>query len=109
MRSPRPSLAWISSRPSFRSSVALDGTKDPKSVLAALQGRSKNMGVAADIGGWMQEGIKPVDELAVVKDKLMEVDIHDRSALGAKGKDVTLGSGAADLPDFFLAAHSARR
>jgi type 1 glutamine amidotransferase/sugar phosphate isomerase/epimerase len=91
----------------FSINVALDGTKDPKSVLAELQGHSKNMGLAADIGGWMQEGIKPVDELAMVKDKLMEVDIHDRSALGARGKEVTLGTGAADLPEFFLSAFRA--
>jgi type 1 glutamine amidotransferase len=91
----------------FSINVALDGTKDPKSVLAELQGHGKDMGIAADLGGWMQEGIKPVDELAVVKDKLMAVDIHDRSAIGARGKDVTLGSGAADLPNFFLAAYRA--
>jgi type 1 glutamine amidotransferase/sugar phosphate isomerase/epimerase len=87
--------------------VALDATKDPKAVEGSLQGHGKNLGVAADLGGWMQEGIKPVDGLAIVKDRLMAVDIHDRSALGAKGKDVALGSGAGALPDFFLAAYRA--
>jgi type 1 glutamine amidotransferase/sugar phosphate isomerase/epimerase len=87
--------------------VAVDATKDPKAVLGMLQGGGKNMGITADLGGWMQEGIKPVDGLAMVKDRLMAVDIHDRSALGNKGKDVTLGSGAGALPDFFLAAYRA--
>ena len=91
----------------FSINVAVDATKDPKAAMGALQGRSKNIGIAADLGGWMQEGIKPVDGLAMVKDKLMAVDIHDRSALGAKGKDVTLGSGAGALSDFFLAAYRA--
>jgi type 1 glutamine amidotransferase/sugar phosphate isomerase/epimerase len=91
----------------FSINVAVDATKDPKAVMGALQSRGKNIGIAADLGGWMQEGIKPVEGLAMVKDKLMAVDIHDRSALGAKGKDVTLGSGAGALPDFFLAAYHA--
>src|SRR5204863_478558 len=59
------------------------------------------------IGGWMQDGVKPVDGLGVVKDKLMVADVRDRSAVGNKGKDVTLGSGAAGLADFFLAAFRA--
>jgi len=87
--------------------VAVDATKDPKAVMAELQGHSKHIGVAADLGGWMQEGIKPVDGLAMVKDRLLAVDIHDRSAIGAKGHDVTLGNGAGALSDFFLAAYRA--
>ncbi|HKE25443.1 MAG TPA: ThuA domain-containing protein [Bryobacteraceae bacterium] len=85
--------------------VAVEATKDPKAVMAELRGHSKHIGVAADLGGWMQEGIKPVDGLAMVKDRLLAVDIHDRSAIGAKGHDVTLGSGAGALSDFFLAAY----
>src|SRR5439155_13917045 len=73
----------------------------------ALDGRGKRMGVAADLGAWAQDGIKPVDGLAIVKDRLMVADVRDRSAIGAKGKDVTLGSGASGLADFFLAAFRA--
>jgi type 1 glutamine amidotransferase/sugar phosphate isomerase/epimerase len=91
----------------FSINVALESNKDPKSVMSALEGRGKRMGVAADIGAWLHEGIKPVDGLAIVKDKLMVADVRDRSALGNKGKDVTLGSGAAGLADFFLAAFRA--
>ncbi|HTS28998.1 MAG TPA: ThuA domain-containing protein [Bryobacteraceae bacterium] len=87
--------------------VAIDATRDPKSVLGELQGHGKNLGISADLGGWMQEGIKPVDGLAMVKDKLMAIDVHDRSTLGPKGKDVTMGSGAGAIPDFFLAAYRA--
>ncbi len=85
--------------------VAFESRKDPARTLSALEGRSQRMGIAADLSGWMQEGVKPVDGLAVVKQKLMAVDVGDRSALGAKGKDVTLGAGAGALPDFFLAAY----
>jgi len=88
----------------FGIDVAIESAKEPKSLMTALQGRGKRIGVAADLGAWAQEGVKPVDGLAVVKDKLMMVDVRDRNALGAKGKDVVLGSGASGLPDFFLAA-----
>ena len=89
----------------FGISVAIESNRDPKAALAVLQGRSKHMGVAADLAGWMREGIKPVDGLAQVHDRLMEVEVRDHSVLGAKGKDVIPGSGAAGLPDFFLAAY----
>ena len=55
----------------------------------------------------MQAGIKPVDGLAIVKDKLLHVRVSDRSALGAKGRPVPLGEGAGALSDFFLAAYKA--
>jgi type 1 glutamine amidotransferase/sugar phosphate isomerase/epimerase len=91
----------------FAINVALDSRTDPKGAMGALQDRGKRMGVAADLGAWMQEGIKPVDGLALVKEKLMVVEVSDRSAPGAKGKEVTLGSGASALPDFFLGAFRA--
>ncbi len=75
--------------------VAIDSKADPKATIAALDGRGKRMGVAADLGAWMQAGIKPVDGLATVKDRLMVVSVSP------------LGSGAAALGDFFLAAHRA--
>ena len=105
---PPASLAGLEKLASeFGIDVALESRKDPKASLSALEGRGKRMGVAADLGGWAQEGVKPVDGLAVVKDKLMAVNVRDRSALGAKGHDVIPGSGAAGLGDFFLAAFRA--
>ena len=91
----------------FGVDVAVESGKDPKGLMSAMQGRSKRIGVAADLGGWAQESIKPVDGLGLVKDKLMAVNVHDRSALGAKGKEVALGNGAIGVPDFFLAAFRA--
>jgi type 1 glutamine amidotransferase/sugar phosphate isomerase/epimerase len=88
----------------FGINVALENRRDPKIVLSALEGRSQRIGICADIGGWMQEGIKPLDGLSLVKDRMMVVKLRDRSALGPGGRDVTAGSGAAGLGDFFLAA-----
>ncbi len=57
---------------------------DPKSMLAALEGRSKRIGVCADIGYWMQEGIKPLDALALVKDRVIVLKLRDRTLSAAK-------------------------
>ena len=87
--------------------VALDSRADPKTVMTALQGRSNRMGVAADLGGWMQAGFKPVDGLTMVKDKLLHVRVSDRNVLGAKSRPAALGEGAGALSDFFLAVYKA--
>jgi hypothetical protein len=48
----------------------------------------------------MQEGIKPLDALALVKERVIALNLRDRSALGSRGRDVTLGRGVAGLPEF---------
>ena len=78
---------------------------NPQSVLAALQGRSNRIGIRADTGYWMQEGINPRDALVQVKDKLMAVSLRDRSSLGGAGRDVPLGYGVADTKQFLQDIH----
>ena len=82
-------------------------SKDPKAAMASLTGRSQRVGISADTGVWMQENIKPVDGLAIVKDRLMVVNVQDRNTLGTRGHNVAMGTGAAGLGDFFLAAFRA--
>jgi hypothetical protein len=91
----------------FGVNVALESKGDPKTVMAALEGRGKRMGVSAHLGGWAQAGIKAVDGLAIVKEKLLHVTAADRSALTAKARVVALGDGAAGVGDFFLAVYKA--
>lgn len=91
----------------FGINVALASANDPKNVLRELEGRGRRMGIGADLGGWLQEGIKPVDGLAAVKDRVLLVRAADRSALGPRGRPVALGEGVGALGDFFLAAYRA--
>ncbi len=91
----------------FGISVALDSKTDPKPLVAALEGRSARVGIAADLGGWIHAGIKPVDALASVKSRLLIVRAADRSALGTSGRTVPPGDGVGALSDFFLAAYRA--
>lgn len=83
----------------FSVSVALCGT--PSTVIAAESSLSKRVGAWGDTGEWMQQGIKPLDAVAQFKDRLLVLNVRDRSALGKGGKDVPLGTGAAGLPGFF--------
>ncbi|HEY2015705.1 MAG TPA: ThuA domain-containing protein [Bryobacteraceae bacterium] len=85
--------------------VAIEGGDHPKDVLRAIEGLSKRIGIAADTGAWMQAGVKPVDALPEVKDRLMVLNIRDRSKLGVNGRDVILGSGVAGMGEFLRAAN----
>jgi len=91
----------------FAINVALESRTDPRAAMRAIEGRSKRIGVRADLGGWMQAGVKPVDGLGVVKERLLLVNVTDRNALGPGGRDVPLGSGVGALGDFFLAVFRA--
>src|SRR5688572_8309033 len=91
----------------FGINVALESKGDPKTVMAALDGRGKRMGVSAHLGAWAQAGVKAVDGLPLVKGKLLHVTASDRSALNARARAVPLGDGVAGLGDFFLAAYKA--
>ena len=92
----------------FEINVALESKGDPKTVMAALEGRGKRMGVSAHLGGWAQAGIKAVDGLAIVKGKLLHVTAADRSALErARRASCRSATAPRALGDFFLAAYRA--
>jgi type 1 glutamine amidotransferase len=75
--------------------IALSGT--PTMVLEALQGRSQRIGAYADLGKWMREGIAPLDGVLLLKERLLVLRLSDRSALGAGGHVVPLGTGVAGI------------
>ncbi|HXB72005.1 MAG TPA: ThuA domain-containing protein [Candidatus Acidoferrales bacterium] len=83
----------------FSIDVALRGT--PSTVLAAVNSLSNRVGVWGDTGVWLQDGLKPLDAVTQLKDRLLVLNVEDRSALGKGGKDVPLGTGVAGLPGFF--------
>jgi hypothetical protein len=63
----------------FGVNVALSGS--PKVVLDALQGRSPRIGAYADLSKWAQEGVAPLDGVALLKDRLMAIRLGDRNNL----------------------------
>jgi type 1 glutamine amidotransferase len=53
---------------------------DPKSALHALEGRSPRMGVSVNLAVWTQHGVKPVDGLAMLKGRVMALDLGKRAS-----------------------------
>ena len=80
--------------------IAVDG--DPKTVMSAIGNAGPHVGVGLDFGNLIEQGIKPVDALALVKDRLMAVRLRDRNVLGPNGRDVPFGTGVAEAQKFFL-------
>jgi sugar phosphate isomerase/epimerase len=73
----------------------------PQTTLDHLKGRDERIGVCADTGHWMREGLKPVECLRLLKGRILDLHLKDRSDFG-KGpaaKDVAWGSGKAGLRD----------
>jgi type 1 glutamine amidotransferase/sugar phosphate isomerase/epimerase len=91
----------------FGINVAFLSSSNPKSLVTALEGRSKRLGIAADLEGWMASGLKPADALPIVKERLLFVRACDRSAIGPSGRIVPIGEGAGELAEFFLSAYRA--
>ena len=94
----------------FGIDVALAGSghcADPKALLAETEGLSPRIGIAADMGCWIEAGTKPAEAFEQTKNRLKVVNLQDRSALGTKGHKVVLNNGAATLPEFFNAVYQA--
>jgi type 1 glutamine amidotransferase len=71
----------------FGVNVALSGS--PKTLAGVLEGRSPRIGIYADLGKWMQDGISPADALAQFKDRLFAVRLGDRNAIAKLAPVIT--------------------
>jgi len=83
----------------FRVNVAVLNSSD--ATLKTMEGRSRRLGIGIDTGTWAQEGANVRTEVARVKDRLIYVNLRDRSARGAGAQNVALGKGVANLREFF--------
>ena len=63
----------------FGVNVALGGSA--KAVHEALQGRGRRLGAYADLGKWAQEGIAPLDGIALLNDRVLALKLSDKTAL----------------------------
>jgi type 1 glutamine amidotransferase len=82
--------------------VAIESQDDPKDLMNSIQKLSPRIGVSANVGQWMEHGVRPVDGLSTIHDRLMAVRLRDRSRLGANARDVKLGTGMAALQRFLM-------
>jgi type 1 glutamine amidotransferase len=60
------------------------------------------MGIAADLGGWSQAGVKATDGLTQVHDRLMQVDVRERSMPAA----FFLAAYRAEVKPFLIVVHA---
>ncbi|HEY0263063.1 MAG TPA: ThuA domain-containing protein [Granulicella sp.] len=79
----------------------------PSDVLAAIGSSNPNIGVCADTGTWLEDGINPIDTVNQLKEKLFILNIRDRSAVGKTGRDVIPGTGALKLDALLMTMYRA--
>lgn len=78
---PAPSLYW-----------------NPDTVLTALEGRSMNLGVCADIGHWIRSGLDPIECLKKLEGRIVILHFKDLNEKTPEAYDVPWGTGVADIP-----------
>jgi sugar phosphate isomerase/epimerase len=72
----------------------------PLTVLRYIKNLDDRIGVCADTGHWMRCGLKPVECLRLLKGRIIDVHLKDRSDFGTqKAEDVAFGQGKADIKD----------
>jgi sugar phosphate isomerase/epimerase len=73
----------------------------PQTVLDRVKGLDERIGACADPGHWMRGGVRPLDALRLLKGRIMDVHIKDRSDFGTGDEvdDVAVGEGRAGLRD----------
>lgn len=70
----------------------------PEKALEVLEGRSKRVGVCADIGHYQRSGIKPVEAVAKLKGKILCMHVKDLNEFGKKNAhDVPWGTGVGEI------------
>jgi L-ribulose-5-phosphate 3-epimerase len=70
---------------------------DPDSVLAVCRGRGKRIGACCDTGHWVRSGLKPIECLQKLKDRVITLHLKDVAEWGKpEARDVPLGHGVAD-------------
>ena len=62
--------------------IAPKANEAPDEVMAALAGRSQRMGLNVDTGAWMSAGVKLLEGLAPLKDRVLSVSLGDRGSMG---------------------------
>jgi sugar phosphate isomerase/epimerase len=77
----------------------------PQGVLKVCEGRSKRIGVCADIGYWMRSGIDPIKAVNTLRERLITVQMHDLHDLSAEGHDVPWGTGVGRMRELIEEIH----
>jgi len=74
---------------------------DPNYLLSVIKDRDARIGSCADVGHWVQSGLKPVDCLKILKGRIISVHLHDMNEMSSVAHDVPGGTGVSDVPGIF--------
>lgn len=73
----------------------------PETFLAAVEGRSRRIGAAVDMGFWIREGIDPVEGIRKLGNRLITIQFHDLHERSPQGHSVVWGTGAGESERVF--------
>lgn len=71
---------------------------DPNYIRTLVDGRDKRIGACADTGHWVRSGLKPVDCLKILQDRVISCHLKDLHVMGPGGHDMPYGLGVSDVP-----------
>lgn len=69
----------------------------PDIALAAIKGKSKRLGVYADIGHWIRSGLDPVASLQKLEGHIIQLHFKDLNKKAPNAHDVIWGQGVANV------------
>jgi type 1 glutamine amidotransferase/sugar phosphate isomerase/epimerase len=70
---------------------------NPANILELCKGRSPLIGACGDFGYWTRAGIRPLEAVKLLQDRLINVQVHDLNAFSPEGSDVAWGEGICQL------------
>jgi sugar phosphate isomerase/epimerase len=72
---------------------------NPENLLELCRERSPLIGACGDLGYWSRSGIRPLNAIKLLGDRLITMQVHDLDEMGPAGKDVAWGKGELELED----------
>jgi len=70
---------------------------DPENLLEVCRERSPLIGACGDLAYWSRSGIRPLDAVKLLGDRLITLQVHDLDKMGPEGQDVAWGKGEIEL------------
>jgi sugar phosphate isomerase/epimerase len=74
---------------------------DPENLLKLCRDRSPLIGACGDLAYWSRSGVKPLDAVKLLGDRLITIQVHDLDSTGEEGHDVAWGKGELELDAIF--------
>ncbi len=70
---------------------------NPDFAMAQLAGRSRKMGICADIGHWGRSGVDPLEAIKKIEGRIISLHLKDLNHYGAGSHDVPWGAGVCNI------------